>query len=246
MRSTHTQAQLAQVVAGLSEGVILIEADHTLAYANEAALTMHGVAGLDDLGATISEYRANFVLRYRNHREIGPLQHPVERVLAGETFRDAVVEVHQARDPATVWMHRIRSLVLTEADGRLSGLALIMQDVSEHYEAEERFESMFRANPAPAVVCRLSDLRYVKVNQGFIDLTGFTRDQVLGRTFHGDRPTRPVRAPRGCRCPSPCRHSDPTGGSVPLRSSRHREVCDRCRASYRDAGWRALHAVHLR
>ena len=65
-------------------GVILIEADHTLAYANEAALTMHGVAGLDDLGATISEYRANFVLRYRNHREIGPLQHPVERVLAGE------------------------------------------------------------------------------------------------------------------------------------------------------------------
>ena len=72
MRSTHTQAQLAQVVAGLSEGVILIEADHTLAYANEAALTMHGVAGLDDLGATISEYRANFVLRYRNHREIGP------------------------------------------------------------------------------------------------------------------------------------------------------------------------------
>ena len=63
-----------------------------------------------------------------------------------------MVEVHQARDPATVWMHRIRSLVLTEADGRLSGLALIMQDVSEHYEAEERFESMFRANPAPAVV----------------------------------------------------------------------------------------------
>lgn len=183
MRSTHTQAQLAQVIAGLSEGVILIEADHTLSYANEAALTMHGVAELNDLGATISEYRTNFVLRYRSHREVGPLQHPLERVLAGETFRDAVVEVHQARDPATIWMHRIRSLVLTEADGRPSGLALIMQDVSEHYEAEERFESMFRANPAPAVVCRLSDLRYVKVNQGFIDLTGFTRDQVLGRTF---------------------------------------------------------------
>lgn len=183
MSSQHTQAQLAQVVAGLGEGVILIEPDHTLSYANEAALAMHGVAELEDLGATVSEYRANFVLRYRNHREVGPVQHPIERVLAGEAFRNAVVEVHHARDPAMIWMHRIRGLVLTEVDGRPSGLALIMQDVTEHYEAEERFECMFRANPAPAVVCRLSDLRYVKVNQGFIDLTGFTREEVLGRTF---------------------------------------------------------------
>jgi PAS domain S-box-containing protein len=183
MLSQHTQAQLAQVVAGLGEGVILIEPDQTLSYANEAALAMHGVAGLSDLGGTVSEYRANFVIRYRNHREMGPLQHPIERVLAGEAFRDAVVAVHHVRDPGTTWMHRLRGLVLKEPEGRLSGLALIMQDVSDRYEAEERFESMFRANPAPAVVCRLSDLRYVKVNQGFIDLTGYTRDQVLGRTF---------------------------------------------------------------
>lgn len=32
--------------------MILIEPDHTLAYANEAALAMHGVAELSDLGAT--------------------------------------------------------------------------------------------------------------------------------------------------------------------------------------------------
>ena len=183
MLSQHTQAQLAQVVAGLGEGVILIEPDHTLSYANEAALAMHGVPELGDLGATVSEYRSNFVLRYRNHREMGPLQHPIERVLAGEAFRDAVVEVHHTRDSATSWMHRIRGFVLTELDGRPSGLALVLQDVSEHHEAEERFESMFRANPAPAVVCRLSDLRYVKVNQGFVDLTGYTREGVLGRTF---------------------------------------------------------------
>ena len=31
--------------------MILIEPDHTLAYANEAALAMHGVAELSDLGA---------------------------------------------------------------------------------------------------------------------------------------------------------------------------------------------------
>ncbi|MCJ2142238.1 PAS domain S-box protein [Methylobacterium sp. E-066] len=177
------QRQLAQVVDGLAEGVILIEPDHTIAYANDAALAMHGVTELRDLGATVAEYRGNFILHYRNHREVGPLQHPVERILAGEAFRDAVVEVHHFRDPARTWTHRMRGLVTTDDAGTPNGLALLMQDASDRYEAEERFECMFRANPAPAVVCRLSDLRYVKVNQGFIELTGYARDQVLGRTF---------------------------------------------------------------
>ena len=175
--------QMRQIVAGLSEGVILIKPDQTIAWANEAALTMHGVTDLGDLGETVAEYRTNFVLRYRNHHEVGPLQHPVERVLAGEAFRDTVVEVHHRRDPGRTWMHRMRGLVTTGVDAIPSGLALVMQDVSERYEAEERFECMFRANPAPAVVCRLSDLRYVKVNQGFVDLTGYAREQVLGRSF---------------------------------------------------------------
>jgi PAS domain-containing protein len=180
------QRQLAQVVDGLAEGVILIEPDHTIAYANAAALAMHGVTELGDLGATVAEYRANFILHYRNHREVGPLQHPVERILAGEAFRDAVVEVHHFRDPARTWTHRMRGLVTTDDAGAPTGLALLMQDASDRYEAEERFECMFRANPAPAVVCRLSDLRYVKVNQGFVELTGYARDQRID-LVHGHR-----------------------------------------------------------
>ncbi|WP_375456133.1 PAS domain S-box protein [uncultured Methylobacterium sp.] len=176
------QAQLRQIVSGLSEGVILIRPDRTIAYANPAALAMHGVEALDDLGATVAAYRHNFLLAYRNHHEIGPVQHPLDRVLAGERFRDAVVEVRQARDPDRVWMHRIRNLVITDGQGRPSA-ALILQDVSDRYEAEARFEAMFRANPAPAVICRLSDLRYVKVNQGFLDLTGYAHADVFGRSF---------------------------------------------------------------
>jgi PAS domain S-box-containing protein len=177
------QAQLRQIVAGMSEGVILICPDQTITYANPAALAMHGVAALDDLGETVSEYRRNFVVHYRNHHEIGPVQHPLDRVLAGERFHDAVVEVRQARNPERVWTHRIRNIVTTDEKGRPSALALILQDVSDRYEAETRFEAMFRANPAPAIVCRLSDLRYVKVNRGFLDLTGYARDDVLGRSF---------------------------------------------------------------
>jgi len=34
------------------------------------------------------------------------------------------------------------------------------------------------------VICLLSDLRYVKVNQGFLDMLGYEKDQILGRTAY--------------------------------------------------------------
>ncbi|MFX5355134.1 PAS domain-containing protein, partial [Acinetobacter baumannii] len=66
---THTidRSQLQKIIAGLSEGVILIEPDQTITWANESALKMHGVEELAQLGTSVDEYRKNFVLRYRNN-----------------------------------------------------------------------------------------------------------------------------------------------------------------------------------
>ncbi|WP_368045281.1 PAS domain-containing protein, partial [Gilvimarinus algae] len=38
--------QLQQIIAGLSDGVMLLEVDQTIIWANEAALRMHGVDSL--------------------------------------------------------------------------------------------------------------------------------------------------------------------------------------------------------
>ena len=65
-------------------------------------------------------------------------------------------------------MHQVRNLVLNDAQGAVEGMVLVLLDVTERYSAEERFERTFNANPAPAVICSLADLRYVKVNQGFL------------------------------------------------------------------------------
>src|SRR5918997_6262779 len=43
---------------------------------------------------------------------------------------------------------------------------------------------MCGATPAAAVICRLADLRYVKLNEGFLQLTGFKREEVLGRSVY--------------------------------------------------------------
>lgn len=63
-------------------------------------------------------------------------------------------------------------------------LVLVLQDATERFSAEERFERAFGANPAPVIICRLSDLRYVKVHQGFQEMTGYTRDDIVGRSVY--------------------------------------------------------------
>ena len=152
------------------------------------------------------------------------------------------VEVESAADETVSWVHRIRSLVLTNAaGGRLSRARAARRD--RMASAEERFERTFNANPAPAVICRLDDLRYVKVNQGFLDLTGHARDDVLGRsvcrsTCSPGRPARPRdRAARR-------RRDDPAdGGRAEARGRQHEGRGGRRAADRHER--RGVHAVHV-
>ncbi|MER2269114.1 helix-turn-helix transcriptional regulator [Methylobacterium oxalidis] len=184
MMDPADRQQLQQIIDGLSEGVILIEPDQTITYANEAALALHGVSRLKDLGCDVTAYRKNFVPRYRNHHPPGAAHSPVERVVAGEAFRDVVVEVAPASAEKPRWVHRIRSLVINDAQGLPDCLVLIIHDETERYEAEERFERAFAANPAPAAICRLADLRFARVNEGFCQFTGYAQEDVVGRSIY--------------------------------------------------------------
>ncbi len=176
--------QLQQIIAGLGEGIILVSPDQAILWANEAALQMHGAESLADLGADVADYRKRFALRYRNNHKLPDGEYPIDRVIAGEAFSEVIVEVAAAGADEPQWVHRVRSLVLTDEDGEPECLVLVLQDASARFEAEERFEKTFNANPAPAVIARLADLRYIKVNVGFLEMTGYEREAVLGRSVY--------------------------------------------------------------
>jgi PAS domain S-box-containing protein len=177
--------QLQQIISGLSDGVILLEPDQTILWANEAALQMHGVSKLAELGTNGDQYRERFALRYRNNHPLDADQYPISRVAAGDTFSDVIVEVNAVgEEEERTRVHRVRSMVLEDQQGAPESLVLIIADATEWASAEQRFEKTFNANPAPAVICRLSDLRYIKVNQGFLEMTGHTRDNVIGRSVY--------------------------------------------------------------
>jgi PAS domain S-box-containing protein len=177
--------QLHEIVAGLSEGVILLDPEGRIVWANEAALAAYGVTALAELGADERAFFKLFDLHYRNHHELKAADFPIARLLAGEDFTDIVVEVTRPRDAeAPKRVHSLRGMVLTGPHGEAESLVLVINDVTERFSAEDRFERTFNANPAPAVICDVAELRFVRVNQGFMDMTGYARDQVIGRSIY--------------------------------------------------------------
>jgi PAS domain S-box-containing protein len=52
----------------------------------------------------------------------------------------------------------------------------------EAEEREENFKEVFRANPQPMAMTRLTDGRFIDVNESFERLSGYSRDEILGRT----------------------------------------------------------------
>ncbi|ASY46167.1 hypothetical protein CJD35_16925 [Sphingobium xenophagum] len=85
--------RLRHIIGSLSEGVILVDANQAIIWANEAALRMHGVDDLSGLGKDVDDYRERFQLRYRNKHRLGEGDYPIDRVIAGEAFDEVVVEV---------------------------------------------------------------------------------------------------------------------------------------------------------
>ncbi|MBV1690359.1 PAS domain S-box protein [Novosphingobium sp. G106] len=180
-----TFAHLEQLTAQLLDGIILIDTAGAILSANTAALRMHGVASVDELGATAEGYAERFTVFSADHRPLKRRDYPLFRLLAGDTFPDLVVEVAPAGESEARWVHQVRDVAMDDDGDEPDFLALVICDISERFDAEARFKAMFGANPAPAVIVRQSDLRLTQANAGFLSLTGFEADQLIGKTLFG-------------------------------------------------------------
>jgi PAS domain S-box-containing protein len=122
--------------------------------------------------------------------------------------RDGVVEDVEASIVTRTGEHRLAlvSSGLIEMQGAQVALSVI-RDITESRRAEEalrlseeKFERVFRSSPAATALASLAEGRFLDVNDAFLRLTGYSREEVVGRTAaeiglwrHGDQRERAVR-----------------------------------------------------
>ena len=58
----------------------------------------------------------------------------------------------------------------------------IVKDLTAEQEAQQRFERLFRNNPALMALSTLPDRKFTDVNNAFLARLGYTRDEVIGKT----------------------------------------------------------------
>jgi PAS domain S-box-containing protein len=75
------------------------------------------------------------------------------------------------------------------SDGKHYGRVWTFHDITgsrQREEAlkhsEERFSRMFQSNPVPIILVRQGDSIILDANEGFLSMSGFTREEVIGRT----------------------------------------------------------------
>lgn len=86
------------------------------------------------------------------------------------------------------WWHTVIS-PMQGTTGKVERLLAVSRDVSEQQaavnalrESEERFAKAFFANPQPMSLTTLTEGRYIDVNDSFLQMSGYSRDEVIGHT----------------------------------------------------------------
>jgi PAS domain S-box-containing protein len=202
--------QIQLITADSSDGVIMIDVNQRIRWANAAALAMHGVTTADDLGGTIDAYHSRFGVRFRAAPVVDS-KYSLDSVACGETFRDVVVEVTPLDGQAPHWVYRVRNLVIVDDDTNPTCIVQLLRPL-EGQGACDRVATTTDATTQPngagllaglpgeagarmtresvTAMCAMApialhvldrDMRIVAVSQPWLDWLGQTEDAVIGR-----------------------------------------------------------------
>ena len=84
------------------------------------------------------------------------------------------------KDGSKVWL--LGSANLVDAQKGCVAVEQTFVDITERRNAEEIFRKAFDANPEPITIATISEGRYIDVNESFLRVTGYSREEVIGRT----------------------------------------------------------------
>lgn len=160
------------------DGFIAFDASGRATYANSALLGLIGLTSVEVAGLPIDAF----------DRALGDLCDPNELYITSDQMADAGSMRLVLRLPRPLTL--LRSVrALRDADGDLAGLVIYLRDVTEVLSAERdrlsqqaKFEAAFRNSADYLSIVRQSDHRFVDVNEGFEQVSGYRRDEAIGRT----------------------------------------------------------------
>jgi PAS domain S-box-containing protein len=156
-------------------GFALLDREGRFTWINEHLADMHGVPVEAHYGRTIGEIIPSVAIR------VAPV---IERVLAGEAVRDVEVTGETPKRPGELRWWLLSTFPVRGASGEVISVAAVVVEITERKRAEEalregeaKFRAVFDCAVVPLVIWRL-DGRIADANDAYLDLFGFTREEI--------------------------------------------------------------------
>jgi PAS domain S-box-containing protein len=156
------------LVECISDIVLIGDLEGRVMYSNPATSTALGYDAAELLGMHILELHPEFV-----------------REEAGKILADMFAGVRESC-PLPL-CHKSGALVPVETrvwKGRWNGAECIVglcRDLSKVQEALQKFDRLFRMNPAPMAVSNLPEQAFIEVNDAWLKTLGYSEDEVIGK-----------------------------------------------------------------
>lgn len=167
-----------KVVEGLEEMITVIDRDFRYVLANRAFLRYRSLNREELMGRTVPEVLGADVFERL-------IKSNLEKALQGQvvTFEMKFSYPHLGERDLLISYYPI--------DGRngVDGAACVLRDITKQRQSElalrqseERFSKAFHSSPSALSIAQLEDGRLLEINEAFLRITGFTRDEVIGKT----------------------------------------------------------------
>ena len=172
-------ARLATIVENSDDAIIGKTLAGIITNWNNAAERMYGYSAEEAIGKSIS-----ILIPHDLSEEMPRILEKIGQGERIEHFETVRMKKNGEKIPVSITVSPIR-----DREGEIIGVSSIVRDITERkqaveklQESEERFRLAFYTNPDSINLNRLSDGMYIDINRGFSQITGYTREDVIGRT----------------------------------------------------------------
>jgi two-component system cell cycle sensor histidine kinase/response regulator CckA len=184
LASGRTRELLAATLSSIGDAVIATDAEGRLTFLNPIAESLTGWQQKEATGQSLDE-----VFRIINEKTRAIVESPVTKVLReGVVVGLANHTILLAKDGRQTPIDD-SGAPIKDPGGATVGVILVFRDVTVRKRreealraSEERFSKAFSVSPLAMSISRFADRRFLDVNESFLHVTGYSREEVLGRS----------------------------------------------------------------